>query len=189
MKKLFLSMGVVALLGLGACGSDSKKNDSAADSTQAAAQQAAAEAPAGIPSTDAKVFGDQASYVKIDAEKPATYKFAEDQVLVKVPLILEKTLKYGENTSIGFTLGLTLLDENGDEIMLPEYVKFETGSKSLDTGFYDELRTFMQSEPGATFNMPFHYSGKSFNEVKAAVESAKSYKVTGFSFVHLPEGE
>lgn len=195
MKKSILSLGIIALTVLASCGNSNKGNDSESAAAASATPGTEATAAAGqltIPSTDAKILGDQASYVKIDTSKPATIKIGnEDETVVKVPLILEKTLKYGENTGLGFGLELTLLDANGDEIAMPDAIRVQLGTKSLDTGVYDELKEFMQSEPGATFNMPFIFSAinnpQAQKEAADLIKTAKSYKVTGFSFLHLPE--
>ena len=168
MKKLILSMGVIALTVLASCGG-SKGGDS--ESTKAGGPATEATAAADqltIPSTDAKILGEQAPYVKIAATKPATIKIG-----------------------LGFTLRLTLLDANGDEIEMPKTIMVDLGTQSLDTGVFDELKAFMQSEPGATFDMPFLFHALNNPEAQKQaadlIKTAKSYKVTGFTFVHLPE--
>lgn len=192
MKKLILSMGVIALTVLSSCGGSKGGDSDSAKAVDPATEATAAADQLTIPSTDAKILGEQASYVKIDATKPATIKIGkDDETVVKVPLILEKTLKYGENTGLGFTLTLTLLDANGDEIEMPKAIIVDLGTKSLDTGVFDELKSFMQSEPGATFSMPFIFHALNNPEAQKQaadlIKTAKSYKVTGFTFVHLPE--
>lgn len=192
MKKLILSMGVIALTVLASCGGSKGGDSESAKAGNPATEATAAADQLTIPSTDAKILGEQAPYVKIDATKPATIKIGkDDETVVKVPLILEKTLKYGENTGLGFTLKLTLLDANGDEIEMPKTIMVDLGTQSLDTGVFDELKAFMQSEPGATFDMPFLFHALNNPEAQKQaadlIKTAKSYKVTGFTFVHLPE--
>lgn len=200
MKLKVLTLSCLAMAALVSCSKGNNANDSNADSgTQAAQNEQTTDSKQAdgltkISSADAKVFGDQASYVKIDASKDATMKIDKNsdgsgKIVIKVPLVLEKTLKYGKDTGTSVGFNIVPLDANGDEISV-KGLDFKLGSKSLDIGVYDELQAFMESEPGATIMLPYNIdcsNPETFPLLDEAMKNVASYKLTGFTFLHLPE--